>query len=39
MEPVSKRKKHRKTLERISSSHRKVCEGKRDSYADVAVLD
>lgn len=30
---------HSRALERISGSHRKVCEGKRDSCADVGVLD
>lgn len=31
--------KHMKTVERISRFHRKVWKEKRDSYADVDVLD
>lgn len=31
--------KHMKTVERISRFHRKVWKEKRDSYADVGVLD
>lgn len=41
MEPESKGKtyKHMTTLETISTFHRKVREEKRESYADVGVLD